>query len=96
MKNFAHGLLLTATLSVYVFVLSACATEPRTIAPPADNDRKVHIDERLMQECVPPTDIAPNPQPSDVLEQHKKDVIAFKECADGKRDLISVIRKAFE
>ena len=79
-----------------VMSLSACATTGTTIAPPADNDRKVHIDERLLTECDPLSDLKDNPQPSDVLQQHKTDVRSYKECADSKHELIEVVRKAFE
>ena len=83
-------------LVLIVCVLCGCVTTPTTIKPPADNDRKVHIDERLLKECEPLTSIKDNPQPSDVLDQHKQDVLLFNDCATGKRDLIQVIRKAFE
>jgi hypothetical protein len=77
-------------------LLIGCASVPEAIKPPADNDRKVHVDERLMEECVAPAPIRDNPQPSDVLDQHKQDMLAFKACSDGKHDLILIIRKAFE
>jgi len=90
-----HRILFLASLSIWVAVLSACASTVETIKPPAENDRKVHIDERLLEECTPVMDILRNPQPSDVLEQHKKDVIAYNDCKNGKHELIVVIRKAF-
>ena len=75
--------------------LSACWGGPKTIKPPADNERKIHIDERLLVPCKGLSLLMENPQPSDVVKQHGKDVADYRECAKGKQDLIEVVRKAF-
>ena len=81
-------------LILTILFLSGCGGV-ETIKPPADSDRKVHIDERLMQPCGKLKPIKDNPQASDVLLQHGEDVKTYKECSDSKQDLIDIIRKAF-
>lgn len=76
-------------------LLSACATAPQTIEPPTDKKTSIVIDERLLQPCQPFTDIVDNPQPSDAVEQHKKDALIHRQCMDDHSALIKVVRDAF-
>lgn len=83
-------------LCILALLLSACSTPGGTIAPPdSRTPQKVHIDERLLQECRPLSDLIPNPRPSDVLEQHGRDVLLYKDCAESKTKLIETVRQAF-
>jgi hypothetical protein len=82
-----------------VLSLSACSwpwkRDPDVIDVPAPQDRTVRVDERLMVECEPLTDLKANPKPSEVILQHGADTKLYSECASGKKKLIEAVRAAF-
>lgn len=76
-------------------LLVGCASGPEVIAPPVEKERIVRIDQRLLAECLPLTQLIDNPKPTDVLQQHGDDVAKYKACADGKKALIEAVNTAF-
>lgn len=84
-------------LSILLVLLVGCAHAPTPALPGTLEGVKeeVTLDPRLLEECETLPDIGDNVRPSDVLEQHAKDVKIVK-CWSAKfRALATTVKKAF-
>lgn len=78
--------------------LSACCHNPNPPAVPGTLEglrTEVNIDQRLLEDCEPVSDIGENVRPSDVLEQHGKDVKLVNCLRSKHRALSKTVREAF-
>lgn len=83
---------------VLVFALaSGCATvEVPAVPGTLEGVRPaVHVDARLLEECEDYSDIAPNVRPSDLLDQHGKDVNIINCWKTKHRGLVKTVKDAF-
>lgn len=73
--------------------LSGCETLQAPMPLPNASVQKIHIDDRLLEPCASFEDIADNPQPSDVLDAHAKNVKVFVACKERHKALANTTRK---
>lgn len=76
-----------------IVLLGGCATKPSAPQLPILQDRVVHVDNRLLQECQKLTALPVNATFNDVLEISLKNMQLYSRCAANNSALIEVIKQ---
>lgn len=84
----------TLTLVVAAMALAGCATEPNRILA-AGQDKKIDIDERLMQECPALPENVSIKTPEEILPAYANAAKLYGECKRRHQELTGTVRKAF-
>lgn len=81
-----------------LFLISACSTTPKVPAVPGTLEGvrpTLNVDARLLEDCEDFSEIIENPRPSDVLDQHGKDIKTINCWKTRHRALVKTVKDAF-
>jgi hypothetical protein len=87
----------TIFIAMLVTVFAGCASVKPPVIPGTLEGVKteVNIDPRLLEDCDPLSDIDSNVRPSDVLDQHAKDVKVVNCLRSKNKALVKTMKEAF-
>lgn len=92
--RFLKCLILVLSLSVISGCFCSFNKDPEL--PNVEPAKKtIHVDEELLRECKPFTNIKASPSKSETLLQHSSDVEAYNECMRRQARLAKLVRESF-
>lgn len=81
-----------------VLAVSGCATKPEIPVVPGVLQgvrTTVTVDPRLLEDCEDYSNLVENPRPSDVLDQHAKDVKVINCWKTKHHGLVKTVKESF-
>lgn len=81
-----------------VLASAGCSTTPKVPAVPGTLEgvrTTVTVDPRLLEDCEDYSDLVENPRPSDVLDQHAKDVKVINCWKTKHHGLVKTVKESF-